>query len=118
MEQSEEERREAERLARIQEGREHERNERERRDAERQAHREAVQARRERDKDLRAEEKERTRQRLADERELARQRQIGIGWLAFKAGFFGALGVAVASPVIAVLAAIFWLFVFSAIMGG
>jgi hypothetical protein len=51
------------------------------------------------------------------DRGVARQRQLGVSWLAFKAGFFGALGVALASLIIGIVVGIFWLVVFSAILG-
>ena len=55
--------------------------------------------------------------RRANERDMAHQRQLGVSWLAFKAGFFGALGVALASLIIGIVVGIFWLVVFSAILG-
>jgi hypothetical protein len=55
-------------------------------------------------------------QRGAD-RTLAHQRQLGVSWLAFKAGFFGALGVALASLIIGIVVGIFWLLVFGAVLG-
>jgi len=51
------------------------------------------------------------------DRAIARQRQLGVSWLAFKAGFFGALGVALASLIIGIVVGIFWLLVFGAILG-
>jgi hypothetical protein len=51
------------------------------------------------------------------DRGVAHQRQLGVSWLAFKAGFFGALGVALASLIIGIVVGIFWLVVFSAILG-
>jgi uncharacterized membrane protein len=51
------------------------------------------------------------------DRAIAHQRQQGVSWLAFKAGFFGALGVALASLIIGVVVGIFWLVVFGAILG-
>jgi uncharacterized membrane protein len=55
--------------------------------------------------------------RRANERDVARQRQLGVSWLAFKAGFFGALGVALASLIIGIVVGIFWLIVFGAVLG-
>jgi hypothetical protein len=55
-------------------------------------------------------------QRGAD-RALAHQRQLGVSWLAFKAGFFGAFGVALAALIIGVVVGIFWLLIFGAILG-
>ena len=55
--------------------------------------------------------------REATERELARQRQLGVGWIAFKAGFYGTFGVAVASIILAVIAGIFWGSLIGAILG-
>jgi hypothetical protein len=57
-----------------------------------------------------------TVRREAD-RAVARQRQLGVSWLAFKAGFFGALGVALASLIIGIVVGIFWLLVFGAVLG-
>jgi hypothetical protein len=37
--------------------------------------------------------------------------------IAFKAGFFGALGVALASPVIVIITAIFWVLVIGFVQG-
>jgi hypothetical protein len=51
------------------------------------------------------------------DRTVAHQRQLGVSWLAFKAGFFGALGVALASLIIGIVVGIFWLLVFGAILG-
>jgi len=51
------------------------------------------------------------------DRAIAHQRQLGVSWLAFKAGFFGALGVALASLIIGIVVGIFWLVVFGAILG-
>ena len=51
------------------------------------------------------------------DRAVSRQRQLGISWLAFKAGFFGALGVALASLIIGIVVGIFWLVIFGAILG-
>jgi hypothetical protein len=51
------------------------------------------------------------------DRVTARQRQLGISWLAFKAGFFGAFGVALAALIIGIVVGIFWLLVFGAILG-
>jgi len=50
-------------------------------------------------------------------RAVAHQRQLGVSWLAFKAGFFGALGVALASLIIGVVVGIFWLIVFGVFLG-
>ena len=55
-------------------------------------------------------------QRGAD-RAVAHQRQLGVSWLAFKAGFFGALGVALASLIVGIVVGIFWLVVFGAVLG-
>jgi hypothetical protein len=51
------------------------------------------------------------------DRTLAHQRQLGGSWLAFKAGFFGAFGVALAALIIGIVVGIFWLLVFGAILG-
>lgn len=51
------------------------------------------------------------------DRAVSHQRQLGVSWLAFKAGFFGALGVALASLIIGIVVGIFWLIVFGAVLG-
>jgi hypothetical protein len=51
------------------------------------------------------------------DRAVAHQRQLGVSWLAFKAGFFGAFGVALAALIIGIVVGIFWLLVFGAILG-
>jgi len=68
-----------------------------------------------------AQQHERAREEIMDrrgaDRTLAHQRQLGVSWLAFKAGFFGALGVALASLIIGIVVGIFWLVIFGAILG-
>jgi len=51
------------------------------------------------------------------DRAVAHQRQLGISRAAFKAGFFGALGVALASLIVGIVVGIFWLIVFGVILG-
>ena len=60
----------------------------------------------------REQEREEMKARRAEDREVAHQRQLGIRWLAFRAGFYGTLGVAVASLIIGIVVGIFWLMVF------
>jgi hypothetical protein len=55
-------------------------------------------------------------QRGAD-RALTHQRQLGVSWLAFKAGFFGTFGVALAALIVGIVVGIFWLLVFGAVLG-
>jgi len=65
----------------------------------------------------RASEREEMMAKRGADRAVAHQRQLGVSWLAFKAGFFGALGVALASLIIGIVVGIFWLVVFGAILG-
>jgi hypothetical protein len=65
----------------------------------------------------REQEREEMIAKRGEDRAVAHQRQLGISWLAFKAGFFGALGVALASLIIGIVVGIFWLVVFGAILG-
>jgi len=51
------------------------------------------------------------------DRAVAHQRQLGISRAAFTAGFFGALGVALASLIVGIVVGIFWLIVFGVILG-
>jgi len=62
-------------------------------------------------------EREEAMTRRQADRAVAHQRQLGISWLAFKAGFFGTFGVALASLIIGIVVGIFWLVVFGAILG-
>src|SRR5918995_512691 len=85
--------------------------EREQRRQAKEERREAILRRRERENQERQEAMQERREQEAAEREIARQRQIGIRWLAFRAGFYGTLGVAVASLIIGIVVGIFWLLV-------
>jgi len=60
-------------------------------------------------------EREEMKARREQDREIGRQRQVGVARLAFKAGFYGTLGAALASLIIGVIVAIFWLMVFGAL---
>ena len=60
-------------------------------------------------------EREEVKARREQDREIGRQRQVGIARVAFKAGFYGTLGAALASLIIGVIVAIFWLMVFGAL---
>jgi hypothetical protein len=87
----------------------------------REEERRQIREARERDKqearEARARALEERRAQDAQDRETARQRQLGIGWIAFKAGFYGTLGVAVVSIILAVIAGIFWGSLIGAIFG-
>jgi len=87
------------------------------REEERRQAKEARQREKEEAREARLQMIQERRAREDAERELARQRQLGVAKIAFKAGFFGALGVALASPVIVIITAIFWVLVIGFVQG-